>query len=387
MMEAILPELAQIPDAGEDPRVPTRPEDRSLYEMLRGAARRATPPALRPVPGQIADLFALLSPGADMRDAYLASGRLMRSRSAYDAARNAAEMTSSLAGLFMPGTAVGVSEVVSPAIFAGVRAVNADRAALEAAQRMARKGASRDEIWKRTGWFRGADGNWRFEIDDSAAKLRPGPVRDVAERSESTRPLADFLDHPGLVAAHGESEDLANMPVSLRPSAQMDLYYRDEPGVPSEWVELSGADTEEARKGLLHELQHAVQAREGFAPGGNVELGSGAMVYDGRAAAAIEKEIGMVEEILERRAGDLPTDEMGSLVNRREALLHRLHTNATLQGYRRTAGEVEARNVEARRDMTGPQRRATPPWKTQDVRDEEQIVTPPERLSGRSRGR
>jgi len=42
--------------------------------------------------------------------------------------------------------------------------------------------------------------------------------------------------------------------------------------------------------------------------------------------------------------------------------------------YRRLAGEVEARNVETRMDWTPEQRRDTPPWHTEDVPRDQQIV-------------
>jgi hypothetical protein len=59
-----------------------------------------------------------------------------------------------------------------------------------------------------------------------------------------------------------------------------------------------------------------------------------------------------------------------------EAQLKRLELAARggYAGYSRLAGEAEARNVETRRYMTLEERRATPPWKTQDVPDEQQIV-------------
>jgi len=44
------------------------------------------------------------------------------------------------------------------------------------------------------------------------------------------------------------------------------------------------------------------------------------------------------------------------------------------QTYYRLGGEVEARNVQNRRDYTPEQRRASPPWTTQDVPDDQQIV-------------
>jgi hypothetical protein len=42
--------------------------------------------------------------------------------------------------------------------------------------------------------------------------------------------------------------------------------------------------------------------------------------------------------------------------------------------YRRLAGEVEARNVQKRMDMDAATRRATPPWSTEDVPRDQQIV-------------
>ena len=73
------------------------------------------------------------------------------------------------------------------------------------------------------------------------------------------------------------------------------------------------------KSALLHEMQHGVQERENFA----------------RGAAA---------------------------------------SRASEDHYQRSAGEVEARNVEARKDLTPEQRSATPPWTTQEVPDNSQIV-------------
>jgi len=42
--------------------------------------------------------------------------------------------------------------------------------------------------------------------------------------------------------------------------------------------------------------------------------------------------------------------------------------------YRRLAGEAEARNVQTRMNMTPDQRRATPPWATLDVPEDQLIV-------------
>ena len=66
---------------------------------------------------------------------------------------------------------VGKAPEGSLRIFAGRNAKTADMDALAKAEGMAKAGASRDEIWRDTGWFQGVDGQWKFEIDDSFARL------------------------------------------------------------------------------------------------------------------------------------------------------------------------------------------------------------------------
>lgn len=60
--------------------------------------------------------------------------------------------------------------------------------------------------------------------------------------------------------------------------------------------------------------------------------------------------------------------------SQRQAYEDRAHADLNRLAYDRSAGEVEARNVQVRADMTPEQRRATPPWLTQDVPFEKQFV-------------
>jgi hypothetical protein len=83
---------------------------------------------------------------------------------------------------------------------------------------------------------------------------------------------------------------------------------------------------------FVHEIQHAVQVREGFDTGASFDL-------DTFKKAKTEEE---------RRA--------------------------ITNNYLNSAGEVEARLTEARRNMTPEQRRAIPPWEMYDVAEEEQNV-------------
>ena len=51
--------------------------------------------------------------------------------------------------------------------YAGRKAAEVNLEELENAEKMEKEGKSFEEIFKRTGWFRGIDNRWRYEIDDS----------------------------------------------------------------------------------------------------------------------------------------------------------------------------------------------------------------------------
>lgn len=56
--------------------------------------------------------------------------------------------------------------------YAGERAKTANLQNLAEAKKMLDENVSAEEIFRETGWFKGADGLWRFEINDSEAELR-----------------------------------------------------------------------------------------------------------------------------------------------------------------------------------------------------------------------
>ena len=59
------------------------------------------------------------------------------------------------------------------ALAAGKNAKTADSRTLSQAEQMERAGATNEEIRQATGWYKGRDGQWRFEIDDSGASFNP----------------------------------------------------------------------------------------------------------------------------------------------------------------------------------------------------------------------
>jgi len=106
-------------------------------------------------------------------------------------------------------------------IFAGERAANAPLDKLSKAKEMDMAAEAPEDIWKETGWFKGADEQWRWEIPDKPAKLSPKGFSKVAqEHNEQWEPgtkhatLEDVLKHPQLFEAYPELKNkrIGNVP-------------------------------------------------------------------------------------------------------------------------------------------------------------------------------
>ena len=245
------------------------------------------------------------------------------------------------AGLAMTGSMPFAVPSGALRTFGGRAAATADHATLDRAAGMQATGAAPDAIWRDTGWGLGRDGAARFEIPDDAARLRPH------DGSPSTT-LGRALDHPALFEAY---PGLRDVDVFHRP----DLGSNAAANPSRNWVALNLSDPQ-ALESLLHEGQHLVQRREGFAPG--------ASPID--PALASHPQVAEVAALRQRLAG---RDDPAAL-----ALADRTDQAVRLDAYRTAAGEVEARNVEARRAMTPAERAATPPWATQDVPTDRQWI-------------
>jgi len=215
-------------------------------------------------------------------------------------------------------------------IFGGWLAKTANIERLTRASDMANGGFTPEEIWKETGWFKGADDKWKFEIPDDASRVTDKTIDALTQREwrgSKAGPAGEILEHPELYKAYPELQNIdtyvdygVNYPSS---SGRYDKgwpgdakYFGRSPQINMELNALAGP--EGPRSIMLHELQHPIQDIEGFAKGGS-------------------------------------PDDFGGF-----------------GGYRRLAGEVEARNVQGRRRMTDEQRRAIPPWVTQDTPIEQQ---------------
>lgn len=296
------------------------------------------------------------------------------------------ESTMMLAGGASPFAVRGAA-----GIFGGKLAQTADHAALAKAEQMATSGASRDAIWKDTGWFKGADDKWRFEIPDKAAVMK--------EANPGSYTAGDVISHPEFFKAY---PDVKTLPTELRDpnvGGARGSYTPSDPVLKGLGVEegFMAKAAPDARESLLHEMQHSVQSREGFSQGStpgaftqqkDAQLARDALSFrremealpkgmDSHAKenAIVEqyRQLGAMDWLPSYAARDLAHDLAGNSTAELEKIVkfYGLDKRTTplsgMQLYKSVPGEVEARNVQTRMDMTPAERRAAPPWTTEDA--------------------
>lgn len=324
---------------------------------------------------------------------------------------------------------------------AGIGARTANSAALRRAEALEKSGTDNETIRQETGWYRGMDGQWRFEIDDSGATFsRTGEAQYSADNADYARytqlmnrmltgdlteaehaellgldkkngstkkelarridegnaTLRDILQHNALFEAYPEIAE-TKVKFADMPSGTAGSYNRETNTITLD-TKLK-YDANEALDALMHEVQHRVQAAEGFASGTNPGYWNRGENYD-RAAEkyrdnrvrllnglstedlalyneyrGAEREMGAMldgsmlydesrMDALEKRSDELYRELYGKAwfgkLNRYDRILGDAG-EAVKEFYRSTAGEIEARDTTSRRRMTAEERKNTPP--------------------------
>lgn len=324
---------------------------------------------------------------------------------------------------------------------AGIGARTADSAALRRAEALEKSGTDNETIRQETGWYRGMDGQWRFEIDDSGATFsRTGEAQYSADNADYARytqlmnrmltgdlteaehaellgldkkngstkkelarridegnaTLRDILQHNALFEAYPEIAE-TKVKFADMPSGKAGSYNRETNTITLD-TKLK-YDANEALDALMHEVQHRVQAAEGFEGGTSPGYWNRGENYD-RAAEkyrdnrarllnglsseeralydeyrSTEREMGAMldgsmlydesrMDALEKRSDELYRELYGKewfgKLNRYDRILGDAG-EAVKEFYRNTAGEIEARDTTARRQMTAEERKNTPP--------------------------
>ena len=222
---------------------------------------------------------------------------------------------------------------------------------------MLKKGIDSEAIRKKTGWFKGYDGKWRFEISDKKAVFdfkkfasdviaqksfeytkrrgRKGAISraDFVKEQEKHfeadldgRMLEDYIMHKELFKAYPELKDVTVEIRSLGDAYKGKFDPRGMVLTLNLDYCLKFKDDEKALKEtFIHEIQHAVQVIEGFTKGAS------GVYWKNR-----------------KNNGEVFLDENGNEISDYDL-------------YERTAGEIEARDAASRIEMTNKQRKATRP--------------------------
>lgn len=146
--------------------------------------------------------------------------------------------------------------------FAGENAENADQMKLAEAERMEESSATPEDIFEATGWLKGEDGKWRFEIPDNLDKIN----LDLLRINEHMR-LEDLYENEALFEAY---PFLRNVMVSEEDMQEGSVGRLD---VENEIIFLNAnmlaEGDQKLKNSIVHEIQHLIQKHEGFAMGGN----------------------------------------------------------------------------------------------------------------------
>lgn len=216
-----------------------------------------------------------------------------------------------------------------------------------------------------TGWERGADGKWRYEMPDAKIKdtMNVGGGHIVKRYEDDMLwnggKLSDVIDAPELFKAYPQLKD-----VRIETDAIMnDMPSNGEYNSKTNTITIH-ADELKYMNGILnHEIQHAIQDIEGFAKGGSPRLVRG----------EVKKRFDEVTKQIKQLRAEGKEDEAKALIEKNRGLYNAYQKNDDYNSYKSLAGEVEARNVSARLNMTSEERRKTLAESTEDVARKDQI--------------
>lgn len=259
--------------------------------------------------------------------------------------------------------------------FAGRTAQNAPVQALVKANDMASKGVGSEQIRKDTGWFKGQDNRWRFEISDEKAKLK-----EVKFKSGQVFKLEDILDHPQLFAAYPGLRDMGVKIATQRGRVkgtyslsnrvlQLNVSKIPQAGVSANELQEFEAmtDTEEYLKFLEIYNSAGPKTKQVLVQKWK-ETGLGKRYFELKR---------IVDAIPMSTPKTLPADELTTVLHEIQHAIQHIEgfANGTHSGktkfskrrYFNTHGEIEARDTEARKSMSDTDRSATAPaitgWK------------------------
>ena len=236
---------------------------------------------------------------------------------------------------------------------------------LSVARKMEEEKKDAKAIKMATGWERGADGKWRYEMPDAKIKdtMNVGGGHIVKRYEDDMLwnggKLSEVIDAPELFKAYPQLKD-----VRIETDAIMnDMPSNGEYNSKTNTITIH-ADELKYMNGILnHEIQHAIQDIEGFAKGGSPRLIRG----------EVKKKLNEVTKQIRQLRAEGKEDEAKTLIEQNRGLYNAYQKNDDFNSYKSLAGEVEARNVQERMNMTSEERRKSLAESTEDVARKDQI--------------
>ena len=305
-------------------------------------------------------------------------------------------------------------------MFVGKGSKTWDAISAKKAEQMAAQGVDPRKVWSETGTWKGPDGVWRQEIPDNAAAVQGGLGRvshdqmkavnggewinennflrqhyktpeanAIRQRATMTSGrvtddnpmISDVINHPSLLNAYG---DLGNIPVAIDNKMPIGNAALGKTPRGGEVVVMSPTNDNESISNAIHEMQHAIQHREGWAQGGSAE-GMPSILNDlaDQKFRDMRKFNGMAYSGDPLNLSDLrrPGMREKALTAGREAQDYKTAAGRIEQfpelsfdAYKKLAGEAEARATQARIPLDASQRRALFPEDSYDVPMNQLIV-------------
>lgn len=236
---------------------------------------------------------------------------------------------------------------------------------LSVARKMEEEKKDAKAIKMATGWERGADGKWRYEMPDAMIKdtMDVGGGHIVKRYEDDMLwnggKLSKVIDAPELFKAYPQLKD-----VRIETDAIMnDMPSNGEYNAKTNTITIHADELKYMNSILNHEIQHAIQSIEGFDRGGSPRLVRG----------EIKKRLAEVTKQIRQLRAEGKDDEAKAIVEKNRGLYNAYQANDDYNSYKSLAGEVEARNVQERMNMTPEERRKTLAESTEDVARKDQI--------------
>ena len=223
---------------------------------------------------------------------------------------------------------------------------------LDTAKEMEAANKSAEDIFIATGWEKGADNKWKYDLQEGVVEFK----------NKKNGKASEVINYPELFKAYPKAKDIN---IAFMNSDKFDGMY-----IPSKnRIMLSNSLSDsELKSTLLHEIQHFIQNEEGFSVGGTAQTIKD--LYNARIK--YEKNFS-VKKVLNNIKNSLFKPNPESIKEDLDKL-SKLVSKSDEELYKSIAGEVEAFNVEKRAKMTPEERKASPISKTAEKPKEEQVV-------------